>query len=101
MTPAELEAIRADISHATTDLRRDDPSLLPELLDLVLTALGDLSTVSDGRAIDLECGNRFQPTTGAVWWASDLLRTCQTRAVSQIPFAEAPNDEAPHTLEHL
>lgn len=85
----ELEAIRADISAAIPEAQWVDQSLLPDLLDHLLTALGSAAT---------------DPPLGvnATEWADGLLRECQIRAVSQIPFygRDLEGDEPPHSEEH-
>lgn len=89
----ELEHIRADIAAALPEAQYVDHSLLPDLIDHLLTALGRAAT-----------GELFIGGDGADTpnWAAELLRGCQTRAVSQIPFygRELEGDEPPHWEEH-
>lgn len=108
MQPDELDHIRADIRAALPEAQYVDHSLLPDLIDHLLTALGQLATGTP----DPLAGVPFarSPVTPQAW-ADGLLRECQIRAVSQIPFYgrdlegdEEPTrdpDDEPHWSDHL
>lgn len=89
MKAEELEAIRADISAAIPEAQWVDHSLLPDLLNHLLNAL---SEAADGTELGVP----------VEVWADGLLRECQIRAVSQIPFygRDLEGDEPPHSEEH-
>lgn len=90
MTPDHLEDVRADIYAEPWK----DPQLFPDLLHKAITELGQLATyeystdVGTAGGLLLADGFRFVPTPGAIWWASDLLRTLQGRARGGVPFGE-------------
>lgn len=106
MKPDELEHIRADIRAAMVEAQWEDRTLLPELLDRLLSAVGE---VADAGTLARDFGllRTEGETVGfhyphAQEWAANLLRQCQLRAVSKIPFPEVePDDDRPHWSEHL
>lgn len=101
MTPDTLAHIRADVQTAAVENRNDDPALLPDLLNYLLTELGVIATQRacicppadphhfDGP--DRECPEHGEP----LFWATAVLERCQVRATSQIPFGEPadPDDD--------
>lgn len=84
-TPEMLAHIRADVQTAMIENRNDDPALLPDLLDYLLTEIGKVATTG----VD---GYQFvMPQT----WADWLLAEVRLRAVSAIPFAERDDAARP------
>lgn len=92
MQADELDHVRADVRAAMTDAQFSDRSLLPDLLDHLLTAVGTIAIAN------APCEPPY-PTPQE--WAAALLRECQIRAVSQIPFSEQPGDDQPHWSDNL
>lgn len=97
----EYTVIRADITAAVVESQWVDRALLPDLLDHLLTALGRMS--QDPMAeLSPHIWGEFTKHRPVSAWADGLLRECQIRAVSQIPFygRDLEGDEEPHWGEH-
>lgn len=110
MRADELDHVRADVRAAMTDAQFADRSLLPDLLDHLLTAVGKLALdpyaefkpyIYEPPRDPRSAQPRRPHPSPASAWAAALLRECQIRAVSQIPFAEQPGDDQPHWSDHL
>jgi len=102
--PNQLAHIRADIAHAIAQSGAEDPSLLPDLLDHLLSALGEIALGRCPCNVPNPDGpQRDCPLHGDFPWIIDgLLEECQVRAISRVPFSEAGFvDESPHWREHL
>lgn len=116
MQPDELDHIRADIRAALPEAQYVDHSLLPDLIDHLLTAVGYValgecrcypSGFNPASYVQQDCPLHGEPA----YWAAGILRECQIRAVSQIPFYgrdlegdEEPTrdpDDEPHWSDHL
>lgn len=100
MQPDEIDHIRADVRTAIVENQHEDRSLLPDLIDHLLTALSRLShePYSELKPYIFDPDQDARPPVVA--WSDALLRECQIRAVSQIPFGE-PADDEPHWSDHL
>lgn len=92
MTPDQLAHVRADVQTAMVEGRNDDPALLPDLLDYLLTALGTAATEPRLGAYCFACDGEYQ----VMDWASAHLVLVQLRATSGIPFAERNTDWSDH-----
>lgn len=102
MDADEYTVIRADITAAVVESQWVDRALLPDLLDHLLTALGQMSQETYEALKPFIYDRNLGARTTVAAWADALLRECQIRAVSQIPFygRDLEGDEPPHWEEH-
>ena len=87
MKPTELSHIRADVRAALIEAQWDDTALMPDLINELLVSVGAVAVVD--------------PNGDPRVWAQNLLRACQLRAISRIPFADRAEEDDPHWSEHL
>lgn len=80
MNVETLAHIRADVQTAMVENRNDDPALLPDLLNYLLTEIGKVAT-GEGHFL-----------TFMREWAANVLEAAQLRATSKIPFGERTAD---------
>lgn len=93
MNRETFDHIREDVRNAMVENRNDDPSLMPELVMLLLDELGAAATHRCTCSTDYTtydgpyrgCRDHGDPS----YWATHVLDRCQLRALSKIPFAES------------
>lgn len=95
MKADELEAIRDDVQTAVINADYNgDPTLLPQLLDKLLTEIGRVAVLDPPFHLP---AHAMQTCVGCYpnEWAGSILRNVQTRAISRIPYGEPTHDDEP------
>lgn len=96
MKPDEIDHIRADVRQAILEAAQHDPPVTLEILWRLFDRVAMLAEYDiEQGPIPIEFDGRFIPTGSAIWWASDLLRDVQVRAISKVPYGEAQDDDEP------
>lgn len=92
MQADELDHIRADVHAAILEAQQHDPTVTLEILWRLLDEIGVVALAGPWHSIGpLQVCCRCSPDA----WSASLLRDVQTRAVSKVPYGEAPTDEPP------